>query len=210
MTAAPIILATPFETRHPGAMLAASRPPVLFAPGEEIYAQGERTDSLYRVEFGAVRLYRLLADGRRQISSFYLAGEVFGFETGGVHHFFADAIGLTGLRALPRSGSREFADEIMESALRCLVRSQEHLLVVGRQNAIERIAAFLIDMGDRQGGLEQMELPMSRTDIGDYLGLTIETVSRVLSKLRAEGVIRLASLRSLVVLKPARLRALAA
>lgn len=206
---APIFLIAPGQDTAKAGQLAASQPPLLFASGQEIYAQGEKADRLYRVEFGAVRIYRLLTDGRRQISSFHLPGEVFGFESDGVHHFFADAIGATGLRALPRVNTGALASEIMESALRCLVRTQEHLLVVGRQNAVERIAAFLLDMAERQGGLEQFDLPMSRSDIGDYLGLTIETVSRVISKLRAEGVIRLVSLRTLKLLKPATLRALA-
>ncbi|RUV73225.1 MAG: cyclic nucleotide-binding domain-containing protein [Mesorhizobium sp.] len=181
--------------------LALGRPPLLFKPGEEIYAQGEKAEKLYQVEFGAVRVYRLLADGRRQISSFHLPGEVFGFEVDVVHHFFADAIGTTGLRARRRAGGSDITSEIMDHALQCLVRTQEHLLVVGRQNAVERIAAFLLDMAERQGGLEQFDLPMSRTDIGDYLGLTIETVSRVFSKFRTQGIIELASVRTLKILK---------
>lgn len=197
--------------RNPAAIAsAATQPPVFFAAGAEIYAQGERADRLYRVEYGAVRIYRLLADGRRQISAFYLPGEVFGFQADGAHHFFAEAICATGLRSFARSAAGETAHEQLELALRCLVRAQEHLLVVGRQNAAERIAAFLLDMADRQGGLEQFDLAMSRSDIGDYLGLTIETVSRVLSKLRAQGVIRLVSLRTVEILKPRALRALCA
>ena len=104
---------------------------------------------------------------------------------------------------------RSLADELMPVALQVLVRAQEHLLVLGRQAAVERLAAFLVDMADRQGDLMQVELPMSRTDIGDYLGLTIETVSRVLTRLKQKGVIRLPNLRSVEILKPQALRALA-
>jgi CRP/FNR family nitrogen fixation transcriptional regulator len=86
-------------------------------------------------------------------------------------------------------------------ALKGLVRAQEHLLVLGRQNALERVAAFLADMAERQGGLRQVELPMSRNDIADYLGLTIETVSRVFTRLKHDGVIRLPSLRSVEIVK---------
>jgi len=207
MTTAPIFLISPAHGSVPGGP-ATVPAPILFASGEEIYAQGDRADRLYRVEFGAVRVYRLLADGRRQISAFHLPGEVFGFQADGVHHFFADAVGATGLRVMPRASAGGVTPEVMEFALRCLVRTQEHLLVVGRQNAVERIAAFLLDMAERQGGLEQFDLPMSRTDIGDYLGLTIETVSRVFSKLRAQGVIRLVSLRTVEMKKPGVLRAL--
>lgn len=182
-----------------------------FPAGTEIYAQGEKSGNLYRVEFGAVRVYRLLVDGRRQISAFHLAGEVFGFEVDSTHHFFAEAICATGIRVLRASSDRaDLAGELLPIALQGLVRAQEHLLVLGRQSAVERVAAFLADMAERQGGLRQVELPMSRTDIADYLGLTIETVSRVISKLRQNGVIRLPSLRSIEILKRQALQDMAA
>jgi CRP/FNR family nitrogen fixation transcriptional regulator len=179
-----------------------AQPPAFYAAGAEIYAQGERSGNLYRVEYGAVRVYRLLADGRRQISAFHLAGDVFGFETDGTHHFFAEAITAAGIRALRPAHDGHLADGLLPAALQALVRAQEHLLVLGRQNAVERIAAFLVEMAERQGGLMQVELPMSRTDIGDYLGLTIETVSRVLTRLKQKGAIRLTSLRSVEIVKP--------
>jgi CRP/FNR family nitrogen fixation transcriptional regulator len=184
-------------------------PPTFYPAGAEIYAQGEIAGKLYRVEFGAVRVYRLLADGRRQISAFHLAGEVFGFEAGTTHHFFAETIAASGIHVMRPERGRSLADELMPIALQVLVRAQEHLLVLGRQAAEERLAAFLVDMAERQGDLMQVELPMSRTDIGDYLGLTIETVSRVLSRLKQKGVIRLPNLRSVEILKPQALRALA-
>lgn len=183
----------------------------LFPAGTEIYAQGEKSGGLYKVEFGAIRIYRLLADGRRQISAFHLAGEIFGFEADNTHHFFAEAICATGIRA-SRTVSRqdEFAVELLPVALQGLVRAQEHLLVLGRQSAIERVAAFLTDMSERQGGLHRIELPMSRMDIADYLGLTIETVSRVFTKLRQKGVIRLPGLRSVEIAKWQALQAMIA
>jgi CRP/FNR family nitrogen fixation transcriptional regulator len=190
---------------HSAPFLRDARPgadmPSFFPAGAEIYAQGEKSGNLYRVEFGAVRVYRLLADGRRQISAFHLAGEVFGFEADGTHHFFAEAINATGIRVLRTSHDTSRASEILPMALQGLVRAQEHLLVLGRQNAVERIAAFLTDMAERQGGLRQVDLPMSRMDIADYLGLTIETVSRVFSKFKQKGIIRLPSLRSIEILK---------
>lgn len=179
-----------------------------FTPGSEIYAQGQKAGTIYEVEFGAVRVYRLLTDGRRQISAFYLAGEIFGLEADDTHHFFAEAITGTNLRLLPRWKLGNIPQELFSSTLRSLTRAQEHLLVLGRQTAIERVAAFLIDMADRQGGLEQVEIPMSRVDIGDYLGLTIETVSRVFSKLKDKGIITLPTLRSAKIKKWNALRAL--
>jgi CRP/FNR family nitrogen fixation transcriptional regulator len=185
---------------------------ITFLPaGKEIYAQGEKCGNFYKVEFGAVRIYRLLADGRRQISAFHLAGETFGFETDAAHHFFAEAICATGVRVLRMSAFQDkLAGELLPLALLGLVRAQQHLLVLGRQNAVERIAAFLADMRERQGGLRQVELPMSRTDIGDYLGLTIETVSRVFSKLKQKGIISLPSLRSVEIVKWQTLQQMAA
>lgn len=179
-----------------------------FHAGSEIYAQGEKVASHYQIEFGAVRIYRLLADGRRQITAFHLAGEMFGFEADLAHHFFAEAIVTTGLRTFRPVAGLDRSRELLPLALRCMVRAQEHLLVVGRQTAIERIAAFLVDMADRQGELAQIELPMSRQDIGDYLGLTIETVSRVLSRLRDKDVLRFHGLRSLEIRKPETLRSM--
>ena len=89
-----------------------------------------------------------------------------------------------------------------------MTRAQEHLLVLGRQNAIERVAAFLVDMTVRQGGLNEVELPMSRQDIGDYLGLTIETVSRIFSRLRGKGIIKLRGLRTVEIAKLGTLEAM--
>lgn len=185
--------------------------PVFIPAGAGIYAQGEKSDRLYQVEFGAVRVYRLFADGRRQISAFHLCGEVFGFEAHSTHHFFAEAICATGIRMLHTSPHRNgLADELLPVALQGLARAQEHLLLLGRQNAAERVAAFLIEMSERQGGLDTVELPMSRTDIADYLGLTIETVSRVLSRLRQKGIISLPTLRSIEIVKRSALRDMAA
>ncbi|PBC19501.1 cyclic nucleotide-binding domain-containing protein [Mesorhizobium sp. WSM4307] len=176
--------------------------PVSFFPaGSEIYAQGGKAGAFYQVEFGAVRIYRLLADGRRQISAFHLAGETFGFEAGTTHHFFAEAINATCVRVFRFNAGADMSHQLLPLALKGLTRAQEHLLVLGRQNAIERVAAFLVDMVERQGGLRQVELPMSRMDIGDYLGLTIETVSRVFTRLKDKGVIRLLNLRSVEILK---------
>ncbi|WP_435530236.1 helix-turn-helix domain-containing protein [Phyllobacterium ifriqiyense] len=172
-----------------------------YAPGTEIYAQGEKAGTIYQVEFGAVRVFRLLADGRRQISAFYLAGEIFGLEADENHHFYAEAITGTNLRLFPRWKLNDISQEMFSLTLRSLTRAQEHLLVLGRQTAAERVAAFLLDMADRQGGLEQVDMPMSRMDIGDYLGLTIETVSRVFSRLKDKGIIALPTLRSAEIKK---------
>lgn len=183
--------------------------PVIVCPANsEVYGQGEKATALYQVTFGAIRLYRLLADGRRQISAFYVAGEVFGFEADTDHHFFAEAICSSGVRVFRKPLDTETAALILPVALQALVRAQEHLLVLGRQSASERVAAFLIDMMERQGGLRSIELAMARSDIADYLGLTIETVSRTFSKFKERGFIRLDSARAVEILKVDALRLL--
>ncbi|GIL01312.1 MAG: transcriptional regulator [Alphaproteobacteria bacterium] len=181
---------------------------VFYGANAEIYGQGEKAGTLYQVEYGAVRIYRLLADGRRQISAFHVAGEVFGFESDVHHHFFAEAICPSGIRIFSQPIDPQLAGDILPVAIAALVRVQEHLLVIGRQSASERVAAFLIDMMDRQGGLPEIELPMSRADIADYLGLTIETVSRAFSKFKVKGAIRLRGARMVEILRPQSLRAI--
>ncbi|AGB44912.1 cAMP-binding protein [Mesorhizobium australicum WSM2073] len=191
----------------PGALDGAAPQPISFYPaGSEIYAQGEKAGAFYQIEFGAVRVYRLLSDGRRQISAFHLAGETFGFEADSTHHFFAEAINATGVRAIRLAADADVSRQLLPLALKGLTRAQEHLLVLGRQTAVERVAAFLLDMAERQGGLDPVELPMSRLDIGDYLGLTIETVSRVFTKLKDKGMIRLHGLRNVEIVKHDTLR----
>jgi len=188
------MLPSPFEVRQ-------APQTTYFNAGSEIYGQGEKAGQIYQVEFGAVRTYRLLADGRRQISAFHLPGEVFGFEADATHHFFAEAVSATAIRTFRSSVCSDLSRDLLPLALKGLVRAQEHLLVLGRQSAAERVAAFLLDMAERQGGLDHFELPVSRTDIADYLGLTIETVSRTFSKFKEKGLIRLPSLRSVEILK---------
>jgi CRP/FNR family nitrogen fixation transcriptional regulator len=204
------------SSRLGGILLDQTGPPLkslaslaFFAADSEIYAQSQSCESLYQVEFGAVRICRLLSDGRRQISAFHFAGEVFGFECQGSHHFCAEAICSTGLKVLQFSAAQA-AGEVLPMAVQSLVHAQEHLLVLGRQNSVERIAGFLMEMSKRQSGLRHIELPMSRSDIADYLGLTTETVSRVFSRLKVTGVIKLPDLRSVEIVRLQTLRGMVA
>lgn len=157
--------------------------------GAEIYAEGEDAGNIHEILIGAVRVYRLYADGRRQIVAFYLAGEIFGLEAGSSRSFFAETITdakvVTSKVAASGSGDRKLA----ALALQGMQRAQEHLLVLGRPTARERVAAFLLDLAKRQGSDESLELPMPRVDIADYLGLSLETVSRTIARLRAQGII---------------------
>ncbi|PTM94202.1 helix-turn-helix domain-containing protein [Mycoplana dimorpha] len=196
-------LDTVADIRIPGPHLVAT-----YKAGKEIYAEGDNVDKCYQVVVGAVRVCRLLADGRRQVVSFHLAGEMFGFEAGNKHRFFAEAITETRLGVFGRRPMQEHSRELLDLALLGMARAQEHLLVIGRQCAVERMAAFLMDLSGRLGGLRQVKLPMSRQDIADYLGLTIETVSRVMTKLRERSVIALHDARTIEIRKPDALRQL--
>jgi len=179
-----------------------ARPTIQFGPGAEIYAEGDLAGGLYQVASGVVRIYRLLSDGRRQICAFHTKGEVFGFETGAERHFFADAVTATSLRTLRPGSEAELSQELLKLALMSLNRAHDHLLTVGRNDAGGRMAAFLLEIADRQGTRDNdtISLPMARADIADYLGLTIETVSRVLTKFKEAHIIRLASTRQIDVL----------
>nr|WP_314260850.1 helix-turn-helix domain-containing protein [uncultured Devosia sp.] len=174
-------------------ILAFSQPSAisLYEAGATVYGQGDAVGQLYMVEFGTVRLCRVSADGRRQISAFYFAGEVFGFESGDQRHFYAEAVDSAGIRLLRPSDSNQFNQSMLKVALDSLIRAQEHLMVLGRQNSMEKVAAFLLDLAERQKTDRIVDLSMQRADIADYLGLSLETVSRILTKLKCAGTIRI-------------------
>jgi len=184
------------------AMLAQFRPSVvsLYSEGSAIYAQGAAAGMLYYVEYGTVRLCRVTQDGRRQIGAFHFAGEIFGFESGNEYRCSAESVDGTGIRALRPNAGEDSASILLPLALRSLNRAQEHLLTLGRQNAVEKMGAFLLDLADRQGSARVVDLAMQRHDIADYLGLTNETISRVLSKLRLMRVIRLPAVKQIEIL----------
>jgi CRP/FNR family nitrogen fixation transcriptional regulator len=172
----------------------------LYTPNSEIFAQGERAGPLYLVEFGTVRICRLTADGRRQISAFHFAGEVFGFEYGTEHHFYAESVDSSGIRVLRPKLDDMMADAILPLALKSLTRAQEHLLVLGRQNGAEKMAAFLLDLADRQGNTSVIDFSMQRNDIADYLGLSFETVSRILTRLKLAKIISIPHVKQIEML----------
>jgi CRP/FNR family transcriptional regulator, nitrogen fixation regulation protein len=145
-----------------------------------------------------VRTYRLLSDGRRQIDGFHLPGDIFGLEAGEERRTGADAVTDTTVTAFRRSDrdaltgdAGALAREVVAAMLRALERAQDHMLLLGRKSAKERVASFLLGLSRRAGTGGAIALPMSRTDIADHLGLTIESVSRTLTQLEREGVIAL-------------------
>lgn len=176
------------------------RPVSFYDPAAEIYRQGSVTDRLYRVEQGAVRLTRILADGTRQISAFVLKGEVFGFETGATRFSNAEALGSTIIRSWCLRDETSELSEILALAYAGASRAQRTLFVLAQHSASARVAALLIDLAERQGSSGTITLPMPRSDIADHLGLTIETVSRVFSKLRSRHIVLLSGSRSVKIL----------
>jgi CRP/FNR family nitrogen fixation transcriptional regulator len=177
-----------------------------FAKDEEIYAQDDPAELMYRVVSGMVRTTRLLSDGRRLIGEFYEAGQPFGLEAGGDHRYSAEALCDSVVQAVKRSVLKAHAADgdleraIFESTCKELERAQDHLMTLGRKTACERVASFLMDLAQR-GGSEAVDLPMGRQDIADYLGLTIETVSRMLTQLQASNIVEFASCRTFRVQK---------
>jgi CRP/FNR family nitrogen fixation transcriptional regulator len=172
---------------------------IVLRKGEQLFDEGDEAEFFYQVVSGAIRSYKLLSDGRRQIDAFHLRGDIFGLEAGGEHRFSAEAVGDVSVVAYRRSRLQAlieddpaFRDKVMTATLRNLARAQAHMLLLGRKTAEEKIATFLLDMAERiSKDDEHFDLPMQRCDIADHLGLTIETVSRILSRFARSGLIRL-------------------
>jgi CRP/FNR family transcriptional regulator, anaerobic regulatory protein len=170
------------------------------APGETLFAEGEESNSVYEVVRGMVRLYKLLPDGRRQITGFLSAGHLLGIAPEGACIYTAEAITEVTLCRYARPAFERLIDDVPGFARRLLAvashelqAAQEQMLLLGRKTATEKVASFLLAIAkaEGEGQAQSVEVPMSRSDIADYLGLTIETVSRTLSKLRQDGLIAL-------------------
>jgi CRP-like cAMP-binding protein len=194
------------------------QPPVRKAPGDEfaalerlgsvvslqreavLFHESDSAEHYFKVVTGAVRCCKFLADGRRHVSEFYLPGDFIGLDAEAAYQFTAEAVtDASVVRYTRRSVEALAAQEprigrrLLSIACHSLSAAQQKLVLLGRKTAEERIATFLLDIADRYGAADCVSLPMSRTDIGDHLGLTMETVSRGLSHLKSEGVIALES-----------------
>jgi CRP/FNR family transcriptional regulator, anaerobic regulatory protein len=173
-----------------------------YRPHEPVFTQEDIAGSCYNVLEGVVRLYKLLPDGRRQIVGFALSGDFLGISVNGRHGISADAVGpVTVCRFARKSFSRFVEDRpnvlrrINEFVARDLSEAQEQMVLLGRRSSEEKVAIFLIKWRDRLAQIGPATtitpLPMSRLDIADYLGLTIETVSRTFTKMERDGVIEI-------------------
>jgi CRP/FNR family nitrogen fixation transcriptional regulator len=177
---------------------------ITFPKGAEIYGENEPADYVYRVLSGTVRSYRILSDGRRQIEGFHFSGDIFGLETGAEHSTSTEAVSPVTALIVRRSAvyaaaeqDKGIAIKLWKLMARELDRARNHSLLL-MKSAQERVAAFLLDMARFSTG-NFVDLPMSRQDIADYLGLTIETVSRTISQFHQEQAIELPNSRRIVL-----------
>jgi CRP/FNR family transcriptional regulator, nitrogen fixation regulation protein len=182
-----------------------------FGRNAEIYGEGEPADYVYKVLSGSVRSYKVLGDGRRQIIGFHLSGDVFGLDCEAEHSCSAEAIADCQILLVRRTTLLNVAERDIDVARSLwtltamqLKRAREHSLLLIK-TAQERLVAFLLDIARRPSASNEVELPMSRQDIADHLGLTIETVSRTFTQLSEASVIRFLASRRIVVRKPAML-----
>jgi CRP/FNR family transcriptional regulator, nitrogen fixation regulation protein len=171
----------------------------------EIFGENEPADYVYKVLSGSVRTYKILSDGRRQIGGFYLPGDVFGLQFAEEHTFSAESIADTKVQVVKRSALTALAGrdaaigrELFDLTSRELRRMQNCILLLVK-SAQERVASFLLEMAERAAAGNVVELPMSRQDIADYLGLTIETVSRTLTGLETAAAIEVPTSRRIVL-----------
>lgn len=183
------------------------------APGQLLFEEGDESGNVYNIVSGTVKLYKFLPDGRRQITGFLYAGDFLGFATGGVLSYSAEAVSdVVVCRFVRRQLYRLFDDfpklesRLLGIASDELAAAQDQMLLLGRKTATEKIASFLINLA-RRGKTEPepndiVPLPMPRGDIADYLGLTVETLSRTLGKLARDGLIALPSVYRVTLLRP--------
>ena len=174
------------------------------------FDEGEPAKNVYNLTFGCMKLYKLLPDGRRQVTGFLFPGDFVGLVDSEEYIYSAEAVSGSTLCRFDKNKLEQLMNEHIHLEKRLfglarheLAEAQEQILLLGRKTAKERIASFILMLSkraERRGDKDNpVELPMSRNDIGDYLGLTTETVSRTLTRLRKSGVISLDTDRSVMI-----------
>lgn len=183
--------------------------------GASIYHAGDRADHWYRVTDGVAARCAVLSDGRRQIVELLLPGDFFGFASCDEHHFAVEAVTETTTQRYVRRSLEALAEsdphlgyQIRQLAFEAIRRLDDRVLTIGRMNAVEKVGAFLMEMVDRSPRDlgDRISLPLSRYDIADYLGLSMETVSRSINELRRQEAISLLGPHRVKVLKRQALR----
>ncbi len=178
--------------------------------GAYLYYAGDEVAHLYVIDSGVLRLTRVLEDGRRQVIAFGYPGDIVGFPAHGVHHADCDALTDAKLRPLPRKALEDCRFDpdlhavLVKAALGEISAMQDHFMMLGRKSAAEKLASFLRVLLERIGDVDRtppvIDLPMCRSDIADFLGLTTETVCRCLTALRKAGIVRLIGINKVEVL----------
>ena len=188
------------------------------APSEPIFHEGDEVDRVFTLTTGSIKLYKLLADGRQQITGFLFPGDFLGVSLFDEYAYSAEALEHSQLCWFPRKRFDDWVEsrpamerELYLMAAHELAAAQQQLVLLGRKTAAERFASFLLDLSEKPGLHEGrfVDLPMSRSDIADYLGLTKETVSRVVSQFKRDRLIRLERLNRVEVLDARSLREVA-
>ena len=186
---------------QPATVLLATGPVQIFAPNRPIYIAGDAAEALHKVVSGMVRTVRFLHDGKRQIDAFYSSGDLFGFERGASHTLSAEAVSRCTLVSYRHTGlavamhNQELTRQLYNHTLDGLARAQAHVRLLAHGGATAKLAGFLLECSElsADGGL--ITFGMARHDIADYLGLTVETVSRTLTELRKASFIEFISAR---------------
>lgn len=170
--------------------------------GSVLYHEGDDARHVYNITDGCVKTHKMLPDGRLQITGFHFEGDYLGVARTDTYTSSAQAVNMARLCRFPISGFEtlthehpELQDKLFSMARDEMDTLRDHMLLLGRKTARERLATFLIHLSEgqsRRGGQENpVHLPMGRGDIADYLGLTIETVSRTFTAFRKDGLIEL-------------------
>ena len=181
-------------------------------PGSYLFYEGDDVAWLYQVISGVLRLTRLLADGRRQVIAFGYPGDIVGFPSAGAHHTDCDALTDVHLQPFRRAALERGEDDpklhnaLLQAALREISAMQDHFMMLGRKSASEKLASFICVLAERVGtdlgAYRSVTLPMSRSDIADFLGLTTETVSRTFTQLRKSRIIAIDNIHTIVIQRP--------
>ena len=192
------------ETGDLAAVIGAAGQPVSIMRGHALFSAGDAADGVFVIVSGMVRTSMMLSDGRRQIIGFHEAGDVLGVTLAKQHSLSAEAVNATRLQTVNRIWLQGILGlqphlclSLIPLASRSMDAARRHLVLLGRMTARERLCTFLLERLKGEAGI--IELPMSRGDIADYLGLTIETVSRTITQLRLEGVIEAAAAREVEI-----------
>ena len=196
------------------------QPAERFEPGAAVFWEGDAASHLFQIVEGVLRVYKIIGDGRRVITGFLNPGDLVGLSLRDRYLYTAEAVTRVRLRRLPRirfdeevNASPNLRPEVFARLCDEMAAAQDQMVLLARKSAEERVASFLLVLARRfateQSCKPVVELPMTRLDMADYLGLTIETVSRIMTRLAARGVISPLGRHAITVMQPAKLEALA-